>query len=584
MNKANRIAVQWRLAGLAALLIFMIGCLLSPLSRAEDAYLAPEAAFKLTVKMIDANNVEVRYSIADGYYMYRERFDFKVVGAKLGTPAFPPGHVKFDETFQKNVETYRQSVSIRIPVEAAERFNLTVTGQGCADQGLCYPPMATTVELAAAGGTSTASTDQGLGAEEGKIAASLHSGKLLTILPLFLLLGLGLAFTPCVLPMVPILSSIIVGDKAGTSRGRGLLLSVAYSLGMSVVYTLLGVAAGLAGEGLAATMQNPYVLGGFAVLMVVLSLSMFGLFQLQIPGAVQAKLMQTSDRQATGKLLGVFVMGALSALIVGPCVAAPLAGVLVYIGHTRDVFIGASALLAMAVGMSLPLLMVGASAGALLPRAGAWMESVKRFFGVLMLGTAIWMISPVIPVVVQMLAWAALGIGYAGWLFFGHGGGWLPKTSALLFASIGLIQLVGAATGANDVLAPLARFAGPSAEAMDFKRVKSIGELDRILAAHPGKPVMLDFYADWCVSCKEMEKLTFADPRVRAQLADMMILRADVTANDADDKALLKRFTLFGPPGIIFYDESGHEITEGRVIGYQNADRFLKTLSRVRAM
>ena len=227
MNKANRIAVQWRLAGLAALLIFMIGCLLSPLSRAEDAYLAPEAAFKLTVKMIDANNVEVRYSIADGYYMYRERFDVKAVGAVLGTPAFPPGQVKFDETFQKNVETYRQSVSIRIPVEAAERFHLTVTGQGCADQGLCYPPMATTVELAAAGGTSTASTDQGLGAEEGKIAASLHSKNLLTILPLFLLLGLGLAFTPCVLPMVPILSSIIVGDKAGTSRGRGLVLAVA---------------------------------------------------------------------------------------------------------------------------------------------------------------------------------------------------------------------------------------------------------------------------------------------------------------------------------------------------------------------
>lgn len=583
MNNANRFAVRWLQADIAALMLFLIATLLSPLSHAEDAYLSPDAAFKVTAKMIDANDLEVRYDIASGYYMYRERFAFKAGGATLGVPAYPAGHVKFDETFQKSVETYRQSVTIRIPVQADGRFNLTVTGQGCADQGLCYPPMTKTVELDA-GVAATRSQAPDPNIEESKISASLQSGKLITILPLFLLLGLGLAFTPCVLPMVPILSSIIVGDRAGTSRGRGLLLSSAYSLGMSAVYTLLGVAAGLAGEGLAATMQNPYVLGAFAALMVLLALSMFGLYQLQMPGAIQARLMQASDRQSSGRLMGVFVMGALSALIVGPCVAAPLAGVLVYIGQTRNVFIGASALFAMAVGMSLPLLLVGASAGTLLPRTGPWMESIKRFFGVLMLGTALWLISPIIPVALQMLAWATLGMGYAGWLFFQRSSGRLAKSLALLFAGLGLIQLMGVATGGNDVLAPLSRVTGNSVEAMNYKRVKSTAELDRLLATHPEQPMMLDFYADWCVSCKEMEKLTFSDPQVRSQLAGMLLLQADVTENNADDKALLKRFTLFGPPGIIFFDASGREITSSRVIGYQNADRFLQTLSRVRTM
>jgi thiol:disulfide interchange protein DsbD len=312
--------------------------------------------------------------------------------------------------------------------------------------------------------------------------------------------------------------------------------------------------------------------------MIILSLSMFGVYQLQMPALVQAKLTRMSQQQSAGKLAGVFAMGAISALIVGPCVAAPLAGALLYISQTRDVVVGASALFAMAVGMSIPLLLVGLSAGSLLPRAGAWMEAVKRFFGVLMLGLALWIVSPVLPAAVQMLGWSALGVGYGAYLLWDKRRRWVAKACGLLLITFGLVQFVGLATGGRDVLAPLAHLRGGVGKA-EFVRVKSNAELDAVLAQSKGKTVMLDFYADWCVSCKEMEKLTFTDPRIKAQFANMVLLQADVTANNADDKALLKRFRLFGPPGIIFFDKQGQEIRGGRVIGYQDADKFLHSLT-----
>lgn len=558
---------------------------MAPLARAADDFLDPEKAFQFSAKMVDARTAEVTYKIADGYYMYRERFAFKADGGTLGEPVVPPGKVKFDETFQKNVETYHQGVTIRVPVEADGAFTLKVTGQGCADKGLCYPPMESqatlspngVMPLAATGGTSKAISGEAQDSEMGRIEAALKSGRLIAILPLFLLLGIGLSFTPCVLPMVPILSSIIVGEGARVSRGRGFALSTAYSLGMALIYTALGIAAGLVGEGLAATLQNPWVLGAFAMLMAVLSLSMFGVYHLQVPAVIQHKLMKVSDRQASGKMIGVFAMGAISALIVGPCVAAPLAGALLYISQTRDVVIGGSALFAMAIGMSVPLLLIGVSAGALLPRAGAWMESVKFFFGVLMLGLALWIVSPVLPGWLPMLGWAVLGIGYGAYLVWLKQWGWVSKVVGVSFAVLGLVQLVGAATGGRDALAPLAHLLSPAKKA-EFARVKSVQELDAAIARANGKTVMLDFYADWCVSCKEMEKLTFSDPRVQGQFADMVLVQADVTANNEDDKALLKRFKLFGPPGIIFFDKQGREIRDARVIGYQDADKFLGSL------
>ncbi|HCY62078.1 MAG TPA: protein-disulfide reductase DsbD [Oxalobacteraceae bacterium] len=554
-------------------------------AQAEDDYLPPDQAFKFSARMKDAATIEVHFVIADGYYMYRERFDFKAEGAALGAPALPQGKVKFDETFQKDVETYRDAVKVILPVQAASAFRLKVYSQGCADKGLCYAPMESIAELdpavllqVAASAAAPAIAQE---SEMGRIETALKSGKLLAIVPLFLILGLGLAFTPCVLPMVPILSSIIVGEGAQTTRKRAFLLSLAYSFGMAVVYTALGVAAGLIGEGLAAALQRPEILIGFALLMGAFALAMFDVYQMQMPAFIQVRLLRVSEKQSAGKLAGVFAMGALSALIVGPCVAAPLAGALIYISQTRDVLIGGSALFAMAAGMSVPLLLVGVSAGALLPRAGAWMVEVKRFFGVLMLAMALWMVSSLLPVNAQMLGWALLAGGYGAFLLWSRRAGWLAKTCGLLFVVLGALQLTGAATGASDPLAPLASLRGTEVRHVEFRRVKSLAELEAAVAQAKGKTVMFDFYADWCVSCKEMEKFTFADPRVQKQLDQMVLLQADVTANNDDDKALLKRFKLFGPPGIIFFDRQGAEIPKGRVIGFQNAERFLRSLERI---
>lgn len=576
----------------------LVAGLAAPSARAEEEYLEPEAAFRFSSRMLDAKTIEVSYQIADGYYMYRERFAFRAEGASLGEPVLPQGKVKFDETFQKNVETYRKVVVINLPVEASGPFRLVATSQGCADKGLCYTPMDSQASLSPTGGGGLLSAARGASegpgintahaapastdSEMGRIESSLQSGRLLAIMPLFLLLGLGLAFTPCVLPMVPILSFIIVGEGANATRLRSFTLSAAYSLGMAIVYTALGVTAGLLGEGLSAALQNPWVLSAFALLMAAMSLSMFGVYQLQMPAAVQTRLSQFSERQTSGKLAGVFVMGALSALIVGPCVAAPLAGALLYISQTRDVVIGGSALFAMAIGMSIPLLAIGLSAGSLLPRAGAWMNAVKRFFGVLMLAVALWMVGPVLPDWLQMAGWAALGIGYGMWLILPRGAKRGGRLAGALFLLLGAVELGGLASGGRDPLAPLAHLRGGQ-HATGFVRVRSTAELDAALAraASSGKPAMLDFYADWCVSCKEMEKLTFTDQRVRARFADMILLQADVTANNADDKALLKRFRLFGPPGIVFFGRDGAEAQGGRVIGYQDADRFLKSMAVV---
>jgi thiol:disulfide interchange protein DsbD len=594
-------------------LVIAFTVLLAP-ARADEDFLPPEQAFQFSARMLDPHTVQVSYAIADGYYMYRERFKFGAAGAKLGEPQIPPGKVKFDDTFQKNVETYHHSVAIRIPVQGEGPFTLTVTGQGCADKGLCYPPQDASIRLVAGNGaegapsfslpgrgapsqaapaaapaSTFASTPAGTPpaaapSELSGIAALLQGGRLLAIIPAFILLGLGLAFTPCVLPMVPILSSIIVGEGKQSGRGRGFVLSLSYSLGMAIVYTLLGVAAGLLGEGLAAALQNPWVLGVFALLIAAMALSMFGVYQLQLPASLQTRLADASGRQASGKLAGVFAMGAISALIVGPCVAAPLAGALVYISQTRDVLVGGAALFAMALGMSVPLLLVGVSAGSLLPRAGMWMESVKRFFGVLMLAMALWMVAPVLPGLVQMLLWAALLLGYGFYLLRGRGkpGHWAATALGAALAVLGATQLVGLASGARDPLAPLARFTGGAqAQPLTFARIKTVAQLDAALAATGGRTAMLDFYADWCVSCKEMEKLTFVDPAVKARLANTVLLQVDVTANDLEDRAMLKRFGLFGPPGIILFDGSGREIPDSRVIGYQDSAKFLASLGKL---
>jgi thioredoxin:protein disulfide reductase len=585
-------------------------------ARAADEFLEPELAFKLAARAVDDRTVEVTVTAVPGYYLYREQFKFEAVGATLGAPVMPQGKVKFDETFQKSVETYRDAVRIAIPVQQAPaRFQLLVTSQGCADAGLCYPPLQralavglkgfggdgtvrpmTSTEAAQTAPSVTAAPDARAAAAAPSAAgndtldSALRDGKFWPVVGVFLVAGVLLSLTPCVLPMLPILSSIIVGQGARVSRGRGFALAASYSLGMALVYTALGVAAGLAGAGLAAALQNPWVLGAFALGLVALAMSMFGAYELQLPAAFNGRMTSASQRLPAGRFVPVFVMGGLSALIVSPCVAAPLAGALVYLSQTGDVMLGGSALFSLAAGMSVPLLLVGGSAGALLPRAGAWMNEVKRLFGLLLLGVALWTVQSVLPAALTLALWGALLISAAVMLVsqtHGHQhAGWSRslwrRCAAAVLAVIGMLQIAGAASGGNDPLQPLSHLTrraegGAAATALPFGPLRSVAELDAALRT-AGRPVMLDFYADWCVSCKEMERYTFSDPQVQRKLSGALLLKADVTANNVDDRALLKRFGLFGPPGTIFFDASGREVANARIVGFQNSAQFLKTL------
>lgn len=590
----------------------MIASLISPLWRrllpclillglalpvAAQEFLDPLVAFKPEARALDDKTVEVRYSIAKGYYLYRDKFRFAAEGATLGTPVFPAGKQKHDDNFG-DVEVYYKSVVIRLPLSANQSgpITLKVTAQGCADAGVCYPPQEQklSVTLPAPGSTPAAVPDAA-GDESGHIAGLLQNAGFWLAVSTFFGFGLLLALTPCVFPMIPILSGIIVGQGHHVSRSKSFLLSLAYVLGMAVTYAALGVAAGLTGTLLSAALQNPWVLGAFAAVFVVLSFSMFGFYELQLPSFLQSKLSEEASHLHGGHLAAVFAMGALSAVIVGPCVAAPLAGALLYIGQSGDAVLGGAALFAMALGMGVPLLLVGLSATTLLPRSGPWMEAVKKAFGVILLGTALWLVSPVLPAALVMAGWALLLIVPA---VFMHALDPLPATAKgwqRFWKGIGIVMLlagaalvVGLAAGSRDPLQPLkgvvaanaAAGGGAEAPALPFVRVKSVADLEtRVKAA--GKPVMLDFYADWCVSCKEMERFTFADPKVRAKLAGFTLLQADVTANSEDDKALLQRFKLFGPPGIIFFDAAGQEIAGLRVVGFQEATPFLQVLQRV---
>ncbi len=575
--------------------LFFLLAFLIPLAHAEE-FLDPAVAFKPRARALDAQTIEVAFEIAKGYYLYRDKFRLAVDGdsVTLGTPVFPKGKEKNDENFGK-VEVFYKNVAIRLPVERNASgvlpLKLNVTSQGCADAGVCYPPQMQTisVELPAAG--SPAAAPAAVDADEsGKIAGILRNAGFWANLAFFFIAGLGLALTPCVLPMIPILSGIIAGQGHKNSHARGFALSLAYVLGMAVTYAAAGIAAGMTGTLLSAALQNAWVLGAFALVFVVLSFSMFGFYELQLPVALQSKLSEESGHLQGGRGIGVFAMGALSALIVGPCVAAPLAGALLYIGQTGDAVLGGTALFVMALGMGVPLIVVGTAGGSLLPKTGPWMEAVKKGFGVLLLATAVWLVSPVIPPVVAMLAWAALLIIPAIFLHAldplpPHAKGWQRfwKGIGIVMLLTGAALLIGALAGSRDPLQPLAGLRGQALavqeQKLPFEPVRSLAELDARLAA-VDRPVMLDFYADWCVSCKEMERYTFADPAVRAKMAGFTLLKADVTANTPKDKALLARFGLYGPPGIIFFAPGGKEIAGLRVVGFQEAASFLRNLEK----
>jgi len=578
----------------------------------QATFLPPDQAFVLQVRARDADTLQADFTIAPGYYLYRDKISFTVAegATKITAVKLPEGELKQDPNFGATV-VYHQSFQAEIKLNRSSKeavhLALNTSYQGCSDKGLCYPSQDKVLQLDLPRASQSTQTlpptssdtrtavaiEMSPQTDNSKIAQLFKSGSFWLITTFFFGAGLLLALTPCVFPMIPILSGIIVGRGHQITRMHAFLLSLTYVLGMAITYAAAGIVAGLTGDLISNALQTPWVLGSFAALFVLLSLSMFGFYELQLPSAWQSKLSDTSNRLHGGHLSGVFVMGALSAVIMGPCVAAPLAGALLYISQTHDAVLGGVALFALALGMGAPLLLIGTSAGALLPRAGAWMDGVKRIFGVMLLALAIWIIQPLLPVAAQMLLWGILLIFSAIYLhaleaLAQQANGWhkLRKGLGLLMLLVGIAYLVGALSGARDLLRPLDSVCAvckadtQTSAPLAFTRITGLADLQQRVAKANGQIVMLDFYADWCVSCKEMERLTFTDPAVQSRLKSAILLQADVTQNSAEDKELLKKFGLYGPPGLLFFDVQGKELADFRVVGYQDAEKFLNSLQR----
>ena len=555
-----------------------------------DEFLDPDVAFRLAVTPEGPDRVRLHWTIASHYYLYRDRIKVATTtpGVTLGKTDFPSGIIKTDEYFGEQV-IYHDELVARVPLAraagGAQPLALAVTYQGCAEAGLCYPPTTKTFKLdLPAGGAATAGPAAGAYvSEQDSLAGMIVHGNLLVMLAMFFAAGLVLAFTPCVLPMVPILSRLIAGQGTSVTTRRAFALSLTYVLGMAFTYTAAGAAAAAAGQQVQAVFQKPWVIATFATLFVAMALSMFGLFTVQMPAVLQTHLSGTSNRQRAGTFGGVAAMGALSALIVTTCVGPALVAALVVIGQSGNVARGAAALFSMSLGMGVPLLVVGTSAGSLLPRAGVWMDGIKKLFGVMMLAMAAWMLARVLPGRATLFAFAVPAVigAWVLWQFTTRRstGQWVARGAGVAAGVYGVLLLFGCATGATDPLRPWASGAAAS-ESLAFRSVRSVTDLDREVqaAAAAGRTVVLDFYADWCVSCKEMERYTFTDPQVQQSLATTVLLRADVTANGSADQALLKRFGIFGPPTIAFYGSDGQERPQYRVVGYMKAAEFAAVL------
>ena len=576
----------------------------------DKEFLHPDEAFKLDIVSKDSNTLEAIFTIAPGYYLYKERIKFDIKEASQGSiqsVSLPNGDMKDDPNFGRQEVYHHDFAASIVTTNTKKNIEVQARFQGCSEKGLCYAPQIKTytVTMLETGATTPNNPiASAASSNEDEATSLLKSGQLWLIAAGFFGFGLLLSLTPCVLPMIPILSGIIVGDKKAhhhaTSRLHSFNLSLAYVLGIALSYTIAGIAAGLSGQLLSNALQSPSMLVATALIFVVLSFSMFGFYELRLPQAIENRMVNTTNKLKGGQFLGVFVMGVISALIVSPCVAAPLAGALLYISQTRDVVLGGVALFSLSIGMGVPLLLIGASAGHVLPKAGIWMTAVRNFFGILMLAVAIYIISPIIPTSLQMILWSALLIIPAIYLHAldnlpldsatGRSHPWMRfwKGIGIMLLILGVAMLIGAISGAQSPLKPLSglRVANTvqNESHLPFIRVKNTAELDARIDGAKGKIVMLDFYADWCTSCKEMELFTFSDKGVQQALKDAILLQADVTANTPEDLALLQRFNLFGPPGIIFFNRNGQEIKPIRVVGYEDATNFLATVNRVNSL
>jgi thioredoxin:protein disulfide reductase len=579
--------------------------LLSSLGLNDDFDTPPsvDEAFQFSAQATDAQNLLARWVVADGNYLYRDKIRFEIINnqdSELLAYTLPAGENKMDEIFGLT-EVYLHDTDIKLPLKRltdSSEITLKAYYQGCSETfHICYPPTEKEITLNLpdqSAATSPPTLKQSFAStvdlpisEQDRLAQSLAQDSLLKILFAFFGLGILLAFTPCVFPMIPILSSIIVGEGENITTHRAFILSVTYVLAMSVTYTAAGVLTGLLGENLQAAFQNPWIIGSFSALFVVLALSMFGLFELQIPHFLQHHLHKISHKQQGGTLIGAALMGLISGVVVGPCLAPPLAGALIFIGQQGDPILGGAALFAMSLGMGLPLVAIGTSEGSLLPRAGNWMNTIKSIFGILMLGLAIWMLERIIPGWVSLILWGSLLIVAA--IYLGalnslaiDSNGWTKfwKGIGLVLLIYGGLLIVGGASGSHNLWQPLNSITSnnrPTEEksGLTFTQINNLSDLKQQLA-QTTKPVMLDFYADWCVDCKKMEVTTFVDAEVKTSTENWQLLQADVTANTAEHQQLLKELNVFGPPTLLFFDASGKEYSQYRLVGGITAAALLK--------
>ncbi len=575
--------------------------------------LPPDEAFAFDINAIDKQTLNAHWQITPGHYLYQHKIKFSVRNSNditLGEWTLPKGKKENDEYFG-DIVIYDKDFDVKLPlIGSADNVTIKTSYQGCSKlTGICYPPQIKTQKidlssakaasqnavLTPASTTSATTNNKDKVSEQDRFANILKDNNWITIIGLFFIAGLALTFTPCVFPMIPILSGIISGQGKDISKKKAFVLSLAYVIPMALTYAVVGVLAGLSGESLTSALQTPWVIASFAFLFVILALAMFGFYELQMPSSIQNKLSSISNNQKGGTLLGAAIMGMLSALIVGPCVTAPLTGALIFIADTKDALLGGLSLFMLGIGMGVPLLIIGTAAGELLPKAGAWMDKVKAVFGVVMLGLAIWMLERIVPVEITILLTAALLIGSAIYMkaidpLDSSNSGWdrLWKALGIILLAYGLMLMIGVARGTNSFFKPLksstTQYIGSSiggnttaaAESLVFSPIKGIKGLDLALdtASAQNKTLMLDFYADWCISCKEMEHKVFTDPRIIKALENTVLVQADVTKNDDIDIALMKKFGLFGPPGILFFDTKKQEYRSFRVVGEMTADEF----------
>ncbi len=598
-----------KIFSIVAFLLFFVSNLFAGFTNIGAQVLSKEQAFKPIYK-VNGDKLQIDIKLGDKIYIYKNKIKLYIVKPKkisltddINFPDTKDYHEFkiYDKEFKTTIplSLIRQKVG-----EDADKVSLKLSFQGCSKLGLCYSPVKKVfdISLPKVSKTKFVATDKAASKSEQKslskessIVQTLSNSSIWVVLITFFGFGLLLSLTPCIFPMIPILSSIIVSQsKESMTAKRGFFLSLIYVLSMSVAYTIAGVLAGLFGANIQIVMQNPWVIVIFSAIFVALAFSMFGYYELQLPSSFQAKVNKTSDKAQGKGIVSVMVMGFLSALIVGPCVAAPLAGALVYIGQTGDALLGGAALFIMSLGMGTPLLLIGLGAGRFMPKPGGWMENVSKVFGVVMLGVAVYMLSRVIPAGITMLLWAFLLIGSAVYLGalepLKEGIAGIKKMSkviGLIFFIYGVILFVGAVLGNENPLNPLENLTKASTVATldeplknDFKIVRNYKEIENAIK-NSDKPVMLDFSANWCVSCKELEHNTFSNKRVKKALKGFTLLRADVTENSKDDKDMMKKFGVFGPPVIVFFDKNHQELKQKKIVGYIEPEKFIKHIEDI---